>query len=124
MPPPPGKTYNDLRAVLEENVRVIDADLSEGSVPADTDMLLLAPRICLKKQSLLSINSSCRVVLSSSQPRHLTQALAIAVWLLRLTIQASMIGLSMGFTIKSEMVLDHKMHPYRFLFRVSWTSVR
>ena len=41
MPMPARKSFNDLRTALEENVRVIDADLSSGTVPADIDMLIL-----------------------------------------------------------------------------------
>jgi ABC-2 type transport system permease protein len=51
MPPQPGKSFDILRSVLEENVRVIDADLSNGVAPADAEMLLiLAPENFSEKE--------------------------------------------------------------------------
>ena len=108
MPPPSGKTYNDLRAVLEENVRVIDADLSEGSVPADTDMLLLLAPENLSEKAIFAVDQFLMqggsvVVSTASFNANLSNSRLAAApynsglddWLM-----------SMGFTIKNEMVLD------------------
>lgn len=44
MPAPPSSSYNQLRNALSENLRVIDADLSQGVVPESAEMLIvLAP---------------------------------------------------------------------------------
>ncbi|MDF3128541.1 Gldg family protein [Kiritimatiellaeota bacterium B1221] len=107
LPAPAGKTYNHLRTVLEENVRVIDADLSEGTVPADADMLMvLAPEKFTQKEVFavdqFLMQGGTVVVASSPYDVSLSN---------RLSVEPHHSGLEdwlahMGVTIQKEMVLD------------------
>ncbi len=56
LPAPRGKHYQLLRAMLEKNERVIDADLKDGHVPADADLLLLLAPDALNQQQLFAID--------------------------------------------------------------------
>ena len=107
MPTPPGKTYDQLRAVLEENVRVIDADLSEGNVPTDADMLLLLAPENLSEKEIFAVDQFLMqggAIVVSTSPFN-------AVVSNGLSAIAYNSGLddwleSMGFNIQNEMVLD------------------
>ena len=56
MPPPRGKQYQLLRAMLEKNERVITADLKDGHVPADADLLLLLAPDQLDQKQLFAVD--------------------------------------------------------------------
>ena len=107
MPPPPGKTYNDLRAVLEENVRVIDADLSDGSVPSDADMLLLLAPENLSEKAIFAVDQFLMqggsvVVSTSPFNASISNSLSATPYKSGLNDWLE----SMGFTVQREMVLD------------------
>ena len=51
-----GDDYQTLRAALEENVRVLDADLSSGEVPAGTDLLMVLNPRSLGERALFAID--------------------------------------------------------------------
>ncbi|WP_456387844.1 Gldg family protein [Desulfolithobacter sp.] len=51
-----GKRYQLLRETLSENVRLIDTDLKEGRVPADTDLLLLMAPDALDEKQLFAVD--------------------------------------------------------------------
>lgn len=107
MPPPPSKTYDSLRAVLEENVRVIDADLAEGGVPADADMLLLLAPENLSEKAIFAVDQFLMQggsVIVSTAPFNasISNSLSAAPYNSSLNDWLE----SMGFTIRNEMVLD------------------
>ena len=107
MPALPSQSFNRLRAVLEANVRVIDADLSAGTVPADADMLLLLAPEKLSNKEVFAVDQFLMqggsvVVSTSSFNASLSN---------RLSAQVHQSGLehwlaSMGITVQQQMVLD------------------
>jgi ABC-2 type transport system permease protein len=56
MPPPQGKNYSWLREQLSEEYSVRSADLSNGSVPAETDVLLLLSPTNLDEKQLFAVD--------------------------------------------------------------------
>ena len=54
--PPASKTYQGLRQILGENVRVIDTDLADGQVPTNADMLLLFGPDNLDEKQLFAVD--------------------------------------------------------------------
>ncbi len=107
MPPPPGKSYNQLRAVLQENVRVIDADLAEGSLPVEVDMLLLLAPDNLSEQEIFAMDQFLMqggsvVVSTAPFNASISNSLSAAPYNSGLNDWLE----SMGFTIQNKMVLD------------------
>ena len=107
MPPPPGKSYNDLRAVLEENVRVIDADISQGSIPTDVDMLILLAPENLSEKAIFAIDQFLMqggsVVISTAPfNANFSNTLSAASYDSGLDNWLD----NMGFKLDKEMVLD------------------
>jgi len=70
LPTPRGKRYQLLRAMLAKNERVIDADLKDGHVPPDADLLLLLAPDALDQKQLFAVDQFLMqggsVVLASS----------------------------------------------------------
>jgi len=56
LPAPRGKRYQLLRAMLAKNERVIDADLKDGHVPSDVDLLLLLAPDGLDQKQLFAVD--------------------------------------------------------------------
>lgn len=56
MPPQGGKRYEELRKVLEDNVRLVDTDLKDGNVPADADLLLLLSPENLDQKQVFAVD--------------------------------------------------------------------
>lgn len=56
MPGSGGKSYQDLRDALEENVRIKETDLQDGKVPADADLLLLLAPEQLDEKQLFAVD--------------------------------------------------------------------
>ena len=107
MPQTIDKSFNRLRAVLEESVNVISPDLSSGMVPADADMLIV-----LSPQDL-----SDKAVFAIDQFLMQGGTVAIATAPFDISISNQLIatphqsGLedwltNIGFTLKNQMVLD------------------
>lgn len=107
MPPPAGRTFNELRTALEENVRVIEADLSLGVVPSDADMLLLLAPEGLSEKEVFAVDQFLMqggsvVVSTSPFGASISNSLGasphqsgLEEWLK-----------SMGFSVEDNMVLD------------------
>ena len=105
--PTADKSFNNLRAALEESARLINADLATGTVPADADMLIvLAPE-----------NLSDKAVFAIDQFLMQGGAVAIATAAFdasisdRLTATPHQSGLedwlnSMGFALQNKLTLD------------------
>ncbi len=107
MPPQPSKTYHGLRAVLEENVRVTDADLSGGSVPVDADILLLLAPEHLSEKEVFAVDQFLMqggsvIVTSSPFNASISNSLSAAPYNSGLNDWLE----SMGFSIQNTMVLD------------------
>ncbi len=56
LPAPRGKRYQQLRDALAGSVRLIDADLKDGHVPADADLLLLLAPDKLDQKQIFAID--------------------------------------------------------------------
>ena len=105
-----GKSYEKLRAVLADNVRLKDTDLKNGHVPADADLLLLlAPQKLDDKQlfavdqflmqggAVLVATSPFDVDLAAGQLKAKKQDSGLQDWLKH-----------QGLTIADSMVLDEQ----------------
>ncbi len=107
MPAPSSQSFNSLRAVLEANVRVIDADLASGTVPMDADLLLLLAPENLSQPEVFAVDQFLMqggtvVVTTSSFNASISN---------RLSVQAHQSGLAdwlagMGIRVQPQMVLD------------------
>jgi len=56
LPAPSGKSYRQLRDVLAKSVRLIDADLKDGHVSADADLLLLLAPDALNEKQVYAVD--------------------------------------------------------------------
>ncbi len=105
--PSAGKQYENLKAALRENVRLIEPDLSSGKVPADTDLLLLLSPSNLSEKAVFAVDQFLMsggsvVVATSPFDVSIQQSLDVAEahsgledWLAH-----------NGLTVKKELVLD------------------
>ena len=107
MPMPARKSFNDLRAALEENVRIIDADLSDGSVPAEVDMLLLLSPENFSEMEVFAVDQFLMqggsvVIMTSPFDATLMSTISLTPF------ESGLSGWldSMGITIEQSLVMD------------------
>lgn len=105
--PPAGKSYDGLQQVLGENVRMINADLKDGQVPTNADMLVLLGPDNLDEKQLFAVDQFLMqggtvMIASSAFDVSITNALdakkhtsGLEAWLAH-----------NGLTLEDNMVLD------------------
>ncbi len=107
MPMPARKSFNDLRAALEENVRVVDTDLSGGTVPADVDLLILLSPENFTELEIFAVDQFLMqggsvVMMTSPYDATLTSTISLTPFDSGLNDWLE----SMGITIEQSIVMD------------------
>ncbi|RBP32655.1 ABC-2 type transport system permease protein [Marinobacter pelagius] len=102
-----GGDYRSLRAALEENVRVVDADLSKGKVPAGTNLLMVLNPAELSEKALFAMDQFLmrggRVVVAAS-PYDITLQQGLSARKQKTGLKAWLAH--HGITLEQSLVLD------------------